>query len=729
MIKKILLWTLSILFILILLIMLLLPGFAKRYTINNSKDLIGRQIDIENLKLNYFTGMIRVTDFKMFEQDENEIFASFDTLIVNLEPFQLFRSDFVMESFYLKGLHTKIIQYDSTFNFDDIIAFHSSGTDTTSSETDSDDPFRFHLSNIELKGAEFIFDDRTINKITPINDLSFFIPYIGWNQEYQSEAGLKFAFKNDGFFESSIQIDPIGGDFKAGITIHHLYLNAFQEYAASYVNINKMDGTFNSRIMIEGNIKEAEKSLITGYAEIYDFIMEDQQDKKFLGAKKLECKLKEVDNFNASYIIDSLILIEPYVYFELDTLSNNFYDIFNLNLDTDTMQEVVYTADSLVLDTSDPLFYAVNHIRIDRGEADYTDKLTGSPFDYNLSEIEMTADSILSSSDWINTYSTMLLNKRGKLVAEVGLDPANPYDIILDYVITDFQLSDLNIYSRHYMGFPILYGDMYYKSHTEILNNQLKSENKLIINNAEVGDKKGGLYNLPMKFALFLLKDRDGVIDLDVPVRGNLDDPTVSIGKIVWNTFKNLIIKVAAAPFDFLAGIISVDPKDIKAIEYAYLDTTFTAQKQRQLDLLLELEQKKDNLEIELAYFNDVEMEKEQVAIAEAGKLFSTKTGLDYRNDQIAFVDFLKKETKSDAVDIVLASKTLIPEATIDTISIQLKNTRIERIEQYLSQKSDTTQIKIYIPDPKSPKNVGSEPVFEVKYTMRPEVVKNENSK
>ena len=94
------------------------------------------------------------------------------------------------------------------------------------------------------------------------------------------------------------------------------------------------------------------------------------------------------------------------------------------------------------------------------------------------------------------------------------------------------------------MGFPIVYGDMYYKSHTEIIKNQLTSENKLIIQNAELGDKTGGLYDLPMKFALFLLEDKNGIINLDIPVRGDLDDPTVSVGKIVWNTFKNLIVKV-----------------------------------------------------------------------------------------------------------------------------------------------------------------------------------------
>jgi hypothetical protein len=61
---------------------------------------------------------------------------------------------------------------------------------------------------------------------------------------------------------------------------------------------------------------------------------------------------------------------------------------------------------------------------------------------------------------------------------------------------------------------------MYYRSNTSISGGQLSSENKLIIENVEVGEKQGGLHNLALKLALFLLKDRQGAIDLDVPVSG-----------------------------------------------------------------------------------------------------------------------------------------------------------------------------------------------------------------
>ncbi|MEZ5084639.1 MAG: DUF748 domain-containing protein, partial [Bacteroidales bacterium] len=578
--KKILFWVLGSLLGIIILGLILLPGIVKNYAVKHSKELIGRQIAIDKLKLNYLAGKLKITDFKMYEANEKDIFFSFDTLFVDFIPFKYFVDEFVMESFYLKGLNVNVVQYDSTFNFDDLVTFHTSGLDTVPADTSNIDPFKFQLSNIELKGAVFNFDDRTINKVTQLNDISFFIPFIGWNQEEKSEAGLRFAFKHEGYFESAMNVDPINGDFDAEITIYHLYLNAFREYAANYARINDLNGMFNSNLTISGNIYEAEKSLVSGNIEILDFLMKDQKDREFLGTKKLDCLLKEVDVANMSFVFDSVTLVEPYVYFELDSTSNNFFDIFELNTaDSASAMIAENSSDTTFDENSDSLYYALNFLQIKKGIVDYTDNLTGEPFDYHLSDIELSADSIKSNSEWIDLYAQMMLNNRGTLVAEVAFNPANPLDINLEYVISDFQLGDLNIYSRHYMGFPIVYGDMYYKSETQIMAGQLISENKLVMEHVELGEKSGGLYSLPLKFALFLLKDKHGVINLDIPVRGDLNDPKVSIGKIVWNTFKNLIVKVASAPFDFLAGLISVDPKDIKEIEFEYTDTTLSDSK------------------------------------------------------------------------------------------------------------------------------------------------------
>lgn len=724
--KKIILRILIAILAIIILILILLPGIVKRYAVNNSKELVGRQIEMDKIKLNYFTGMIRITDFKMYEADDRNEFVSFDTLIVNLEPFQFFVSEFVLESFYLKGFEANVIQYDSTFNFDDLIAFHAPEEDTINADTMPSEPFRFQLSNIELKDAEFVFDDRTINKTTDLKEISFFIPFIGWNQQDKSEAGLKFAFKNDGYFESSINVDPIEGAYDAEITIQKLYLNAFTEYAAKYAKVNTLDGTFNSQIKIAGNIKEAEKSLISGYVEILDFVMEDQQNKKFLGTKRLDCVLKEVDVDNMSFIVDTLLLTEPYVYFEMDTVSNNFYHIFEIIPESGDSLEISEVSIDTVTESSDSIYYAINFIQIREGILDYRDNITGVPFDYNLSEITMDSDSIKSTSQWIDLYSQMLLNKRGTLKAEVGVNPSNPLDIKLDYVITDFQLGDLNIYSRHYMGFPIVYGDMYYKSETEILNGQLTSDNKLVIKHVELGNKKGGLYSLPLKFALFILKDRHGVINLDIPVRGDLNDPQVSVGKIIWATFKNLIIKVAAKPFDMLSGLLNVDPSDIESIVFDYQDTTLTDKRKKQLDLLLELEQKKEGLGIELVYFNDDEIEKEVIALDEVGKMFYKKTSKDYYANEDEFREFVKSIVPNDTLEVTKACLQIADITMVDSLAKIYSESRYAIVNNYLKSVNDSTAIRSSIANPKAPKNAGSLPLFEVKYTMSEEAEEKE---
>ena len=368
MIRKIIFRTFIILTAIIILFLILLPGLARRYTVKHSKKLIGRQIALEKLKMNYFTGTVKFIDFKMFESDDTSIFVSFDTLVIDAEPYRLIRNEIVLEQFYLKGLKAKVIQYDSTFNFDDLVAFYTPKEDTIPADTTPSEPLHFLFSNIELKGAEFIHDNKTINKITTLNDLSFFVPFIGWNQKEKSEAGLRFAFKNEGYFESSINIDPIGGEYEANIKIYHLYLQAFQDYVTSNININAFQGMLNSDLAITGNINEAEKSVVSGSVEVIDFVMKDNQDKEFLGARKLDCRLKAIDYYNSSYIFDSITLTQPYVYFELDTATNNFFEIFNITEEEeDTMQVAEVSADTLFADSSNTLYYAINHLVLRTG--------------------------------------------------------------------------------------------------------------------------------------------------------------------------------------------------------------------------------------------------------------------------------------------------------------------------------------------------------------------------
>ena len=151
---------LSVLLLLIVLLLFFLPSIIKSYIINNSKELTGRQLQIGKLKYNYFTSTVKIYDFKLLEQNEKDVFTSFDTLLINLEPYKLISNTKALEQFYLKGLMVKAIMKDSTFNFDDLIAYHSTPEDSLN--TEAEETFKYMLSNLELKDANFLFVNKEI---------------------------------------------------------------------------------------------------------------------------------------------------------------------------------------------------------------------------------------------------------------------------------------------------------------------------------------------------------------------------------------------------------------------------------------------------------------------------------------------------------------------------------------------------------------------------------------
>ena len=700
--KQVLKWIGLSLLLLIILTLILAPGIVKRYTQKHSPELIGRSVSMDKLRVYWLQTKVRITDFTLFESDNQKSFVSFDTLVINLKPLRLIRHELNMQQLYLSGLNAFVIQEDSTFNFSDLIEHITNDKpgETTEKDTAGNDSFAYHLYDIELRNARFEYDNRNIEDTLLLRNISFAVPYIGWDQSEKSEAGLHLDLEKEGSLDASININPAEGDFDMNISLQQLGLDGFTKLLSSYTDIGSVDGILNTHLEILGHLDEPERSLIAGQIELVDLSLSDLEEQEFFGAESIRLDMRELDLANTSYTLDSLVVEEPYVYFELKDSTNNLMEIFRLSpADSASADPAATGTEPMDSTGSSPLYYSVGSFIMDQGVIDFSDGTAGEPFDYYLSEIEIHTDSLDSNADRVSIFASMLLNERGKLVAETSFEPLSPANFRLNYTITDFQLDDLNIYSKYYMGFPILYGEMFYRGHTEVRNKELLSDNHLIMDHVELGEKGGGLHDLPLKFALYILKDRNDVIDLEIPVRGRTDDPQVSVGQIVWNTLKNLIIRTAAAPYDFLSGLLGVDPEDIEAIEFPYRDTTLAEGIQEQLDLLVELEQIKPSLEIELIYFNDPEKEAEEI---------------------------VRSATGMDSIQIQSLDPAATEKLEADSMVVVFNQTRIGNVEQYLLTASDSTQIVISSSDPRDPLNVGSRPRFEMRYSMKDEELKEE---
>jgi hypothetical protein len=134
----------------------------------------------------------------------------------------------------------------------------------------------------------------------------------------------------------------------------------------------------------------------------------------------------------------------------------------------------------------------------------------------------------------------------------------------------NISLPVFNPYSGKFAGYNIAKGKLFTDLHYRIDNRKLNAEHKIRIDQLEWGEATASKAEatLPVKFATSLLKDADGVIKLDIPVSGTLDDPTLRIGPIVWQIVKNLLAKAVTAPFKAL-GALFKGAEDAQFVDFA----------------------------------------------------------------------------------------------------------------------------------------------------------------
>ncbi|MEO8805440.1 MAG: DUF748 domain-containing protein, partial [Burkholderiaceae bacterium] len=145
---------------------------------------------------------------------------------------------------------------------------------------------------------------------------------------------------------------------------------------------------------------------------------------------------------------------------------------------------------------------------------------------------------------------------------------AKPLALDITAKATDLELAPLSPYAGKYAGYAIERGKLSMEVAYKVdADGKLDAKNQVILNQLTFGEKieSPDATKLPVLLAVALLKDRHGVIDINLPVSGSLNDPQFSIGGIIWKLILNLLTKALTAPFALLAGGGS---EDLSLVEF-----------------------------------------------------------------------------------------------------------------------------------------------------------------
>lgn len=216
-------------------------------------------------------------------------------------------------------------------------------------------------------------------------------------------------------------------------------------------------------------------------------------------------------------------------------------------------------------------------ISLIKGRVQFSDRFIKPNYSADLSELtgKLSAFSSVASPGGALAMADLELRGKAEETASLEilgkLNPlAKPLALDITGKVRDLELPPLSPYAVKYAGYGIERGKLSVDVNYVVLpDGRLTASNKLVLNQLSFGDKvQGSTASLPVKLAVALLADRNGVIDLDLPINGSLNDPQFSLGPIIVKVILNVIVKAITAPFSLLAHALAGGGEELSMVGF-----------------------------------------------------------------------------------------------------------------------------------------------------------------
>jgi hypothetical protein len=268
---------------------------------------------------------------------------------------------------------------------------------------------------------------------------------------------------------------------------------------------------------------------------------------------------------------------------------------------------------------NDAMAIAIDAIDIQDGSANYADLWIQPHFAVGIQTLN---GSILGLSSDPRSRAKVELKGKVDRYAPVHIwGETNPLaattysDIKMNF--KGVELTSATPYSGHFAGYKIEKGKLSVDIDYKIENRNLTAAHKFVIDQLELGERveSPDAIHLPLKIAVALLKDRNGVIDIDLPVTGSLDDPQFKIGPLIWKAVLNLLTKVATAPFAMLGRLFG-GGEQMNYIDFHPGSAVLDASEHDKLVALVKALEAKEKLELDVPVTFSPDLDRPGLAAA-----------------------------------------------------------------------------------------------------------------
>ena len=360
--------------------------------------------------------------------------------------------------------------------------------------------------------------------------------------------------------------------FDFDLEVDALELRAADPYVKSLVDVHLESGALNVGAQLHSSTEEALK--VTGDFEIVDFLLtESDQDTKLGSWSSLRAENLAYSAAGNALEVSEVVFTEPYGDILIAEDGSINLGRVRKGDDAGTGDEPGTAETGAGPETEEPgIAITIGRVIVSDAAADFADRSLPLPFDAKIAALNGEISTIATTSSEPST-----VKMEGK-VDEFGqvqisgtvtpLEPAANTDIRVAFENVD--MPKFSAYSIPFAGQEIASGRLDLDLGYTISEGALVGENSVVLRDFELGDKveHPGAMSLPLGLAVALLKDPDGRIDLDVPVRGDLNDPEFKYGSVVRKALANLLTKIVTSPFALLGNLVGAEADELEYLVF-----------------------------------------------------------------------------------------------------------------------------------------------------------------
>lgn len=480
---------------------------------------------------------------------------------------------------------------------------------STSPKPKDEKPWAVWLQEITMKDHVIDFDDRTLPTPAHIEVRALTVTThdvrIPITEALPLEMGMQLNGTGTIHMNGSVLPDPFQAD--AALELKDIAIRPFQPYFEKFVRIDVQHGAVNLDGTIHLAAEHPKGPLMSyeGNASVEGLSVADRdRGHEVASLKALSFGTVRVTVDPTTIVVKEVGLQQPMVH--LVVQSDGGLNLGKLAVAPPSSATVGEKPAKPQKAKSAPVPITVGAVKLAKAAVTFRDDSLQPPVRTGLSDLTGTIKGL--SSKQLARADVDLTGRVDKVASLRIVGTINPLseDAFTDLAIAlvGMELTPEGPYSGKYVGYGLSKGKLSLDLKYRVSQKQLEAENKVVVDQLTFGEKTNSpdATSLPVPLAVALLKDRKGQIDIDLPIRGDLNDPDFKYGKVVLSTLLNLLTKLVASPFTLMSKLIpgGGEGEDLQHIEFAPGAAALSPEQQKKMTALITALEERPGLRLEI---------------------------------------------------------------------------------------------------------------------------------